>query len=332
MAHDIDNCLNAQGEIINADLGKLVERLNTCTEISPSGVGLRLFLRGKLEVDGELAGGMHATFAGFRIEFYQTERYVTITGNRFADSPDQINECPPDHLDWLRVEYLKKHPPGSGNGYDKSTSFADLNFDTSEAAQDAFWQDKLEVQYENNLKFRATWDVKSGWYRADKTPNWSDYDMFIGGLLVRAGYTDQEIYLAIIMFRRLRCNNNADRDKPFARRYYLAGIIRKARAFADAGQTEAQKEAKAEAAKLPAIQVFGGSLARNRLEAESASAQHCEREPAGGIYQRGGHLVRIHRLPKEKRDKTKITRYAGTPQITQVESGFSHCHLASVAK
>jgi hypothetical protein len=82
---------------------------------------------------------------------------------------------------------------------------------------------------------------------------------------------------------------------------------------------------------LPVIEVYGGSLARNRYQAEAALALRGMHEPLGAVYQRGGLLVRVHRLLEAGKDRYGVKRAKGSPTIVPVDGGFLHCHLAEAA-
>jgi hypothetical protein len=58
-----------------------IRKLNSYTEVSPSGKGIRIFLKGNLPVDGKRKG---------TIEAYQSGRYVTITGHTVDGFPRTI--------------------------------------------------------------------------------------------------------------------------------------------------------------------------------------------------------------------------------------------------
>jgi hypothetical protein len=80
---DLDGCRDpGTGTVENWAL-RIVEALNTYTEISPSGTGLRLVASGKLSRVGRRKG---------RFEVYDTARYVTITGQRVDGTPATIEE------------------------------------------------------------------------------------------------------------------------------------------------------------------------------------------------------------------------------------------------
>jgi putative DNA primase/helicase len=89
---DLDNCRNpTTGEIAPRAL-KIVRLLNSFTEISPSGRGLHIFVRGKLpqEVIEEMASSGGRKKGG--IEMYDRTRYFTITGNHLNGTPMTIEE------------------------------------------------------------------------------------------------------------------------------------------------------------------------------------------------------------------------------------------------
>lgn len=82
---DFDHCL--KNGVIDPRFSHIVEQLSTYTEISPSGTGLHLFIRCKEKPydKGRKKGD---------IEIYSAERYFTITGSKWNNSPDEIREYP----------------------------------------------------------------------------------------------------------------------------------------------------------------------------------------------------------------------------------------------
>jgi len=77
---DIENCLvDGQPNETAADI--LAHLPPTYIEISPSGHGLHIFLRGKLPTGGNRKAG---------VEMYSTGRYFTMTGQRFENSADYV--------------------------------------------------------------------------------------------------------------------------------------------------------------------------------------------------------------------------------------------------
>lgn len=77
---DFDHCVGG-GRIVDPKIENYVHQLDSYTEVSPSGTGLRVFLFAKLPPDGRKAGG---------IECYETGRYLTVTGCHYPHSPRTI--------------------------------------------------------------------------------------------------------------------------------------------------------------------------------------------------------------------------------------------------
>lgn len=70
---DLDGCLDDAKRVAGWALA-IVRRLDSYTEVSPSGKGLRIFCRGELPPGGRKKGD---------IEFYDCGRFLTVTGNVF---------------------------------------------------------------------------------------------------------------------------------------------------------------------------------------------------------------------------------------------------------
>lgn len=79
---DLDDCLDGAGDLTTA-AARIVDRLGTYTEISPSGRGLKLFLRGALPPGGNRKG---------KVEMYDRGRYFTVTGRHLRGTPTTIEE------------------------------------------------------------------------------------------------------------------------------------------------------------------------------------------------------------------------------------------------
>jgi putative DNA primase/helicase len=74
---DFDDCLDDHGSIINDhDAAEWLPRLNSYSEISPSGRGVKVWLRANIDLDGKT--GRRDARRG--IEIYRERRYFTITG------------------------------------------------------------------------------------------------------------------------------------------------------------------------------------------------------------------------------------------------------------
>jgi primase-polymerase (primpol)-like protein len=78
---DIDHCIDPATGALNETAAAILEKLApTYTEVSPSGTGLHIFLRGAMPV-----GGSKNCKSG--VEMYAHSRYFTMTGTRYGDCP-----------------------------------------------------------------------------------------------------------------------------------------------------------------------------------------------------------------------------------------------------
>jgi putative DNA primase/helicase len=81
IAWDLDKCRNPETGVLATWARELVHELNTYAEISPSGLGVRLFCLGQLPPQGRKKGS---------IECYENARYVTLTGQRLPQAPGVV--------------------------------------------------------------------------------------------------------------------------------------------------------------------------------------------------------------------------------------------------
>ncbi len=79
---DLDDCLGENGEPFPW-AQQILDSLQTYTEISPSGRGLKLFLEGKLPEGGRRKGS---------IEMYESGRYFTVTGRHLEGTPKRVEK------------------------------------------------------------------------------------------------------------------------------------------------------------------------------------------------------------------------------------------------
>jgi primase-polymerase (primpol)-like protein len=81
IAVDLDHCRNPETGEIEPWAKEIIAALNSYTEVSPSGEGIRIFLYGKLPPHGRKRGNF---------ECYCSGRYVTVTGQRVEGTPATI--------------------------------------------------------------------------------------------------------------------------------------------------------------------------------------------------------------------------------------------------
>ncbi|CAA9293272.1 MAG: hypothetical protein AVDCRST_MAG77-4942 [uncultured Chloroflexi bacterium] len=101
---DLDKCRDPQTGTIAPWAMAVVRRLNTYTQVSPTGTGLRFFLKGKLP------GSRRRTGA---IEVYSSGRYLTLTTERVPGVSARIEERQAE-LDAWYAEVFPAAPAASG--------------------------------------------------------------------------------------------------------------------------------------------------------------------------------------------------------------------------
>ncbi|MBI5603124.1 MAG: hypothetical protein HY879_07195 [Deltaproteobacteria bacterium] len=75
---DLDHCINPETKEINSWGQDIINRLNSYSEISPSGTGVRIFVKGKIPGPGNKKNGF---------EIYEKGRFLTCTGHHIDGTP-----------------------------------------------------------------------------------------------------------------------------------------------------------------------------------------------------------------------------------------------------
>lgn len=78
---DLDDCI--EGDSIRPEAAEVLARLHSYSEVSPSGTGIKVFVRGEVPKGFNWNG----------IEMYSDGRYFTVTGRHVPGTPDTINDA-----------------------------------------------------------------------------------------------------------------------------------------------------------------------------------------------------------------------------------------------
>jgi hypothetical protein len=112
VAVDLDHCFDRNGRKGEPWAIEVIQKLQSYSEFSPSGEGIRIFIRGKLPnaSSGRKKGN---------IEIYSAGRYLTVTGHRLKNAPTTVQSRQPE-IDWLFQKFFTepepKAKPTNGNG------------------------------------------------------------------------------------------------------------------------------------------------------------------------------------------------------------------------
>ena len=164
---DLDHCIGAQGQV-GSQTTKILMYFQSYTEVSPSGTGFHIWVRGKLP---------HAIKRS-EFEIYSNIRYMTVTGKATFNCP--VENCQL-HLDKIYEKY--GHPSlATEEIYETENCLVDMR--------------KL---YKVSAQMRRVWNLECGFLKADGSPDCSSYDMALAGLL--RDWSGERICWAIKFFR-----------------------------------------------------------------------------------------------------------------------------------
>jgi putative DNA primase/helicase len=163
---DLDGCRDPETGELEDWAEDIVDRLDTYTEVSPSGTGLRAFVIGRLP-EGRRRQGQERTIDALEgvnktpeVEMYQQTRYMTYTGNKLEGTPNDVQERA-DEIEAIHSEYVAEDDEnGDLSDFEGSDTDDDLSGETPEnAANDLSDEEIIEIakNAENGRKFERLW-------------------------------------------------------------------------------------------------------------------------------------------------------------------------------
>jgi putative DNA primase/helicase len=192
---DIDKCRNAETGDLEPWARKIVDALDSYTEVSPSGTGLHIFVKATLPGPNNRKGPL---------EMYESGRYFTLTGEHLDGTPSEIHERQ-DVLERLYRHVFKNKSAGEANGHRPQTAPLDVGDEDVLA---------LAMQAKNGEKFSRLWRGDTSDYAGDD----SRADLALCSLL--AFWTDGDTERMDQLFRqsglmREKWNRHDYRERTF---------------------------------------------------------------------------------------------------------------------
>lgn len=215
---DLDKCRNIDDGIIDTWAQKIVARLDSYTEISPSRTGVHIICRGRLEQKRRRRG---------QVECYTSKRYFTVTGEVVGKESDIAVIAEP--LDWVfDVGPSTRHEEKPASSQSLVPVFSnpehtklELHLNPHALADADIMQERFDVLKTNTEIVEGIWERTAAIGR-DWSP--SEWDLSLANYFVSAGWPDIEIMRGLIAHRRKHGDDlKLDREHPSD--YYVRTIL-----------------------------------------------------------------------------------------------------------
>lgn len=115
---DLDKCRNPKTGEISQEAKEDLDLLNSYSEISPSGTGIRVFVRGDISEDGRNNRKRYR-------EIYKNAHYLTVTGQRLEEYPATIETRPTEVLEFYNKYFSDKEQEPSQEKTTKTSGLTD---------------------------------------------------------------------------------------------------------------------------------------------------------------------------------------------------------------
>jgi primase-polymerase (primpol)-like protein len=143
---DLDDCREPETERIDDDTREIIARLDSYTEISPSGTGFHVL------IEGELPEGRNRKGA---VEMYDSARFFTMTGDQVGGTPQRVatrqNALDAIHRDYVQPESRADQQAITDAGDQTGTPTNDVDIDDEELLETA-------RNAKNGEKFARLWN------------------------------------------------------------------------------------------------------------------------------------------------------------------------------
>jgi hypothetical protein len=200
---DLDHCITDTGGI-KPKAKEILDKLNTYSEISPSGTGIKAFLKAKNPVnihkkDGKFQQGFKSKTSDLEIEIYFGNRFFTLTGNRLPDYPATIEDRHQELTEVFKEVFKDRRYFDEGRDpgpQGKRTENAEpLSSSAAERLQELFDTDP---------------DFKTELFTPAPIGQRSDAEFHLCARLWEAGFTESEIYVIMTSSPQTKWQERSD--------------------------------------------------------------------------------------------------------------------------
>lgn len=165
---DLDDCRDPETGDVDDAAQDIIERLDSYTEVSPSGTGFHVLVAGDLPAGRNRRGN---------VECYDTARFFTVTGDHVSSTPEQIVRRQ-DALEGIHREYVQPDEEvGGAEDSGSVTSAVDATASSEVGLADAELLERA-MGASNGEKFERLWNGRTVGYESQ-----SEADMALCCLL-----------------------------------------------------------------------------------------------------------------------------------------------------
>jgi putative DNA primase/helicase len=164
---DLDDCRDPETGDIDGWTLKVVKNLDSYTEVSPSGTGLKVFMRGELPPGRRRKG---------KIEMYDSARFFTTTGHRLSGIPSSVHARQDELTALHRGVFGEPIAPPSVGGSRGGQECRVQSLRDDELLERA-------MQATNGEKFASLWAGDTSAYRNGDNEGCSEADLALCSLL-----------------------------------------------------------------------------------------------------------------------------------------------------
>ena len=143
---DLDDCRDPETGDVDDDAQDIITRLDSYTEVSPSGTGYHVLIQGSLPEGRNRRG---------KIECYDTARFFTVTGDRVTGTPTEVSQRQ-DALEAIHREYIAEETPTQAT--DTPTDVTQRDETTSSTSLDDDTLLEKASNASNGAKFDRLWN------------------------------------------------------------------------------------------------------------------------------------------------------------------------------
>jgi putative DNA primase/helicase len=155
---DLDDCRDPETGDVDDDARDIIDRLDSYTEVSPSGTGFHVLIKGELP-DGRNRRGS--------VELYDTARFFTVTGDHVNETPTHVARRQ-DALTAIHREYVQNTERDTASESEQRESAGDQSASGGAADADIDLEDEDLLEKARNAsngeKFERLWNGNMGGY------------------------------------------------------------------------------------------------------------------------------------------------------------------------